>query len=210
MVPVWAEIRDEELIRQISEKGSREAGEALWQRHSERVSVYCRLRLRDAATAEDATSETFLRVFRYAASFDRGVSRPNGAALAWIFGIARNCCNDVNQRRREAPLTGAALAMASAAPAVDPFVRGRLLLGLQAICPAQAACLRLYAEGFSYSEIASRTDSSPGAVKSRIQNGVRMLRGWLVASAGSVSTGRSDLPARRPKWQAREWHRLLP
>ncbi len=53
--------------------------------------------LRNAADAEDALQETFLRAKRFG-------SRPTGSGLSWLYAIASNVCFDLMaKRRREQP-----------------------------------------------------------------------------------------------------------
>jgi RNA polymerase sigma-70 factor (ECF subfamily) len=68
---------------------------ALYRAHSVSVRSTCRAILRDAAAAEDATQETFLRVQRYLASAD-GMED----IAAWIHRIAFNyCLNEIRNRK---------------------------------------------------------------------------------------------------------------
>ena len=73
----------------------------LYRRHGPAIYARCRRILRDDAAAEDATQETFLRVFRHLekAPDDR-------EALTWIYRIATNQCLNVlrdAQRRTRDP-----------------------------------------------------------------------------------------------------------
>jgi RNA polymerase sigma-70 factor (ECF subfamily) len=59
------------------------------------IYVRCRRMLRDAAAAEDATQETFVRVYRH---LDEAPNRD--VALAWIHRIATNLClNEIRNRK---------------------------------------------------------------------------------------------------------------
>ena len=60
-----------------------------------RVYSYVAYRIGDGPEAEDVTSETFERAFRYRASYDSA----RGGPLAWLIGIARHCIDG----RRLAP-----------------------------------------------------------------------------------------------------------
>jgi RNA polymerase sigma-70 factor (ECF subfamily) len=60
------------------------------------IYARCRRMLDDAAAAEDATQETFLRVQRH-------LDRAPPEALAWIYRIATNyCLNELRDRSRRA------------------------------------------------------------------------------------------------------------
>ena len=59
------------------------------------IYARCRRLLGDAAAAEDATQETFMRVFKH---LDRAPDTE--AALGWIYRIATNyCLNEIRDRR---------------------------------------------------------------------------------------------------------------
>jgi DNA-directed RNA polymerase specialized sigma24 family protein len=63
-----------------------------------RVYAYVAYRLGAGPDAEDVTSETFERAFRYRDSFD-----PNrGDPVAWLIGIARRCIADAAMKRATA------------------------------------------------------------------------------------------------------------
>jgi RNA polymerase sigma-70 factor (ECF subfamily) len=64
------------------------------------IYARCRRLLADAAAAEDATQETFMRVQRH---IDKADARD---ALAWIYRIATNLClNEIRNRKRRAEPT---------------------------------------------------------------------------------------------------------
>jgi RNA polymerase sigma-70 factor, ECF subfamily len=67
------------------------------------VHARCRRILGDGTAAEDATQETFLRVFRH---LDKAPD--NQEAIAWIYRIATNyCLNELRNRRLRASPDGA-------------------------------------------------------------------------------------------------------
>jgi len=63
------------------------------------VYAYVAYRVGDGPDAEDVTSETFERAFRYRASFDARKGEP----IAWLVGIARHCVEDERAARRPEP-----------------------------------------------------------------------------------------------------------
>ena len=76
---------DEKLIARAG-RGDRRAASTLIARHSPRVLSLCRQLLKNRAAAEDATQETFLRLWEGAANW-----RPNGAKLeTWLYRVASN------------------------------------------------------------------------------------------------------------------------
>ncbi len=67
---------------------------ALYRAHGPVIYARCRRLLGDAGAAEDATQETFMRVYRH---LDRADSRE---ALGWIYRIATNyCLNEIRNRK---------------------------------------------------------------------------------------------------------------
>lgn len=66
-----------------------------------RVYSYVAYRIGEGPEAEDVTSETFERAFRYRASYDSA----RGGPLAWLIGIARRC---IDGRRLAPPRADAA------------------------------------------------------------------------------------------------------
>src|SRR5438105_4100094 len=63
------------------------------------VYAYVAYRIGDGPDAEDVTSETFERAFRYRQSFDPRRGEP----IVWLVGIARRCVEDARRARRPAP-----------------------------------------------------------------------------------------------------------
>jgi RNA polymerase sigma-70 factor, ECF subfamily len=72
---------------------------ALYRAYGPVIYARCRRLLGDGGAAEDATQETFMRVYRH---LDRADSRQ---ALAWIYRIATNyCLNELRDRKRRPAL----------------------------------------------------------------------------------------------------------
>jgi RNA polymerase sigma-70 factor (ECF subfamily) len=94
--------RDEELIRRIA-SGDRLSMQVLFSRHHVRVYRFILRLVRDAAAAEDLTSEVFLDVWRQADRF-----QGRSAAATWLLSIARFKALSALRRRSDAPLDEAA------------------------------------------------------------------------------------------------------
>jgi RNA polymerase sigma-70 factor, ECF subfamily len=60
------------------------------------VYAYVAYRIGGGPEAEDVTSETFERAFRYRSNYDSS----KGPPIAWLLGIARRCINDELAGRR--------------------------------------------------------------------------------------------------------------
>jgi len=170
-----AELPDEELARRAGHAGDNDCFAELFARHGRKVFCACRGFFSDTQAAEDATQETFLRAWRSLAAFQPG------DFPAWLRRIARNVCIDQWRRsRHETGVDPAALAQAPAPGRLDASCEAHLMAErvrqeMRRLPPEQRQCLELKLEGYSYEETAARTGWSPGAVKSHIQNGRRML-----------------------------------
>ena len=57
---------------------------------------YCRRRLGNDSEADDALQETFMRAYKYYASFD-----PSRDVRKWLFGIAHNVCVEIARTRKK-------------------------------------------------------------------------------------------------------------
>ena len=123
--------------------------EELWAHHHRRVHAYA-LRRTDAASAQDAVSETFLTAWR------RRDAVPAGDELPWLLGVARHVlANQARSRRRRDALArvlvDTARRHADAPDAVDHEVlhalaalgeqdrEALLLIGWDGLAPAEAA-----------------------------------------------------------------------
>jgi RNA polymerase sigma-70 factor (ECF subfamily) len=72
---------------------------ALYRAHGPVIYARCRRLLADDGAAEDATQETFMRVYRH---LDKADSRQ---ALSWIYRIATNyCLNEIRNRKHRPDL----------------------------------------------------------------------------------------------------------
>lgn len=90
---------DEALVRRAG-AGDRTAAGALVERHAKMIYAASYRMLGSKAAAEDAAQETFLRLWKNAASW-----KPQGAKFeTWLYRVAMNVCLDqLRRRRREAP-----------------------------------------------------------------------------------------------------------
>ena len=168
---------DEEIVRRFRETGDRECFAELFLRHRKRVYFACHGFFSNATAAEDATQETFLRVYRNPHGFEGGDVR------AWLMRIARNVCIDEwrkSQGRAETEITQREMGHLVDTVPIDVSFEAREMAErvrreMQSLTPEQCRCLELKIEGYSYDETAARTGLSVDAVKSHLQNGRRML-----------------------------------
>jgi RNA polymerase sigma-70 factor (ECF subfamily) len=102
---------DEDLVRQFQETGSSDCFAELFVRQRRGVFLACRGFFGDRTAAEDATQETFLRIYQKMSSFQ------GGNFFAWLLRIARNVCIDQWRKRRpEAEIESDTLSEVAASP----------------------------------------------------------------------------------------------
>lgn len=166
-------------------RGDRHALASIY-RHEGRYLLGVALRIvRERAQAEDVLHDAFLSIWQRAGSFDAA----RGAGRGWIYSVVRHAAlNAVRGQSRQVSVddeTVAAIddqaALASYRSRIDPYELGadlgKLELCLGRLEPARRDCIVLaYVEGCSHSEIAERTQTALGTVKSWIQRGMRVLK----------------------------------
>jgi RNA polymerase sigma-70 factor, ECF subfamily len=167
--------------------GDRDAFRLLYARYSAPLfSLAIRL-VGDVGDAEEMLQDTFVKIWRNAASYDSRRSRP----FTWAVTILRRTCIDHLRRRRRhlftTPLSAEAEAPAdlSTGETVRQQTEARedseRVLGALADVPAirrRALELALFSE-MTQSEIAQRLEQPVGTVKSWIRRGLLELRTTL-------------------------------
>ncbi len=135
----------------------------------------------DAALAQEAVQEAFLRVWSRARVFDAR----RGRARGWVLRIVRNATIDALRSRdalRRADVHAAPDDLRPAAPAPDELAIGSqqgasLQSALAGLPDQQRRLIEIsYFQGLSHSEIAAREQLPLGTVKTRIRDGVMQLR----------------------------------
>jgi RNA polymerase sigma-70 factor (ECF subfamily) len=161
--------------------------------HLDDVYTLARYLLGNAADAEDAAQEAFLRAFRHFDTFRDGDIRP------WLFAILRNVCRSI---RKPSPESFQATDDAQATEAAPLWVgeyenpEAELLRQHDAktIRELMAALPEVFREvivlreinDLSYRQIADIIGVPVGTVMSRLARGRAMLRqGWTAAHARS-------------------------
>ncbi len=176
---------DEDLLHAVALQDVR-ALEVLYDRHSRTVyNVVYRI-VKDGTVAEGLLQETFLQVWQKAGEF-----AGTGVGAAWIYRIASNKSLDQLRRDRARPqptakpieehfglaepprhesLTGVEAAVESG------YRRDHIRAALAQIPEEQRLCLELaYFEGLSQSQIAERTNTPLGTIKTRVRMGLHKL-----------------------------------
>ena len=144
--------------------------------------------LGDAAEAEDAAQETFLRAYSKLATY-----QPGRKFVNWLLSIASHHCIDILRRKGRAPqlsLDGPLPPqwLASDAPQPDQVAhkkqqRERVREVLDVLPPVyRAAVVLRYWYGLSYREIATTMDTTESAIKSRLHRARRMMAEELQAA----------------------------
>jgi len=140
-----------------------------------------------AADADDAAQETFLRVWRSAASF-----RAESAAMTWVLAIARRVCIDVMKRRAARPRPSLEVERADPEDHAATVALDDLVTRLEPDRRAAFVCTQLL--GLSYARTAEVCGCPIGTVRSRV---ARARADLLAATAGD--DGGLDTPGIQPR-----------
>jgi RNA polymerase sigma-70 factor (ECF subfamily) len=178
----------DEMLLQLVTRKNVGAYETLYDRHARPVySLLVRI-VRDAQVAEELLQEIFWQVWQKAGQYEG-----SGSAAAWLYRIARNRGLDQLRHRRARPQ-----ALQTELAALDRSLRDfeksaeryaeqslrrqQVLQALETIPEEQRYCIELaYFDGLSQREIADRTNTPLGTIKTRMRIGLekleRLLRG---------------------------------
>ena len=186
---------------------------SIMQTYQSAVYNLCYRMLGEAGEAEDAAQETFLRAYDQFARYD-----PARSLKTWLLAIAHHHCIDRLRQRRGPCLDvddeAIADGLAGGRPDDDPEVRAlqnererSIQALLVRLAPEDRALVVMrYWYGLSYVEMAEATNSSIGAVKSRLHRARGSLENMLAAkpgpdrqagarSAGTATPAKGGLPA---------------
>lgn len=160
--------------------------EALYRRYARDVYRFSLYLCGEHATAEDITSETFVRAWNASGEIRAATAK------AYLFAIARNCYREGLRRARPGSGGHAELDARVADPAAlpDAATAGRSELSrtmavLVELPEADRTVLLLRAqEEWSYEEIAQATGLSLAAVKVKIHRARLRLARWRAAQQG--------------------------
>ena len=173
-------MEDAALLQAVA-LGNQDAMATVFDRYSRIVYCIALRVLHDTSLAEDVMQEVLLQVWKRPQSFV--VQR--GSLSAWLSIVARNRAIDVLRKRAPMDPLGEM-------PLPDPHdmasetEQGWLLEKvrevLDSLPPDQQASLDLaYFQGLSHTEIAERTGSPLGTVKTRIRAGLMSIRKAMTA-----------------------------
>ena len=163
-----------ELLERFA-AGDQEAFESLFRQHQGDVYRWVMRIVRNHATAEDLTIETFWRAYRAHARFDP----KTGHCAGWLRRIATNAALDyLRTARREVPLEDRASETGKTESAAEHAeMRRKILAAINTLTPkVRVVVLLALIEEESYTEIAEALGISVNVVKVRVFRGVRALR----------------------------------
>jgi RNA polymerase sigma-70 factor (ECF subfamily) len=154
-------------------QGSMDAFETLFRQHQSSVYGWILRIVRNAATAEDLTVETFWRIYRAHARF-----QPSHGFEGWARRIATHAALDwLRTERMESELPADLPAPAASDPAVNAEIRRKTALAFGRL-PAKLriAAILAVVEEQPYKDVAEALGISIAAVKLRVFRALRLLR----------------------------------
>jgi len=164
-------ITDEELIKQIR-AGDEEAADILVKRYYADILRYCKRHIIDQNLAEDATQETFYRVFRSLMRY-----QDKERFRAWLYMIARNICIDENRKQKNTiPLELEDIGEES--NNIHQIENSDEIEQLLSVLPAEQreAILLYFEDELTYKEIGKILGIPARTVQSRVKNGIKAIK----------------------------------
>jgi RNA polymerase sigma-70 factor (ECF subfamily) len=176
-----AKTMDDAALLEAVAEGNQEAMAAVYDRYSRIVYCIALRVLREPSLAEDVMQEVLLQVWKRPQTF----VAQRGNLAAWLSVVARNRSIDVLRKRSpldplgDLPLPDPRdMALESEQSWLIDKVRGVLdTLPAEQQGPLELA----YFQGLSHTEIAERTGSPLGTVKTRIRAGLMSIRKAMTA-----------------------------
>jgi RNA polymerase sigma-70 factor (ECF subfamily) len=178
-----AEVSDEGLMGGV-QNGEAGALEALYRRHSGVLRVLIQRMLRNEAESEDLLQEVYLEVWRHAGNYSPQKGRP----LGWLVTLTRRRAIDRLRKRQSDARGEERLQKEAERVSVEGNGQGvsaevelaelRRFLGerlAQLPGPQRQAVELAYYRGLSQREIAVRTRTPLGTVKTRLELGLKKL-----------------------------------
>ncbi len=174
---------DPEIVAAVA-MGREAALESLYDRYHRQCFAFALRILGAESDAEEAVQETFVRVWRSAAQYDRA----RAGVGSWVLSITRNLCLDELRRRRrrvpELPSLEGALERPSADrtdEAAERKILGEQVRGaLQSLPSEQRSAIELvYFHGLTSQEVGQVLSVPAPTVRSRLRLGLLKLGGIL-------------------------------
>lgn len=164
------------MVRRIKQ-GEKQLFEVLAGKYYQEIYHFCFYKTGDAEGAYDCTQETFLHVIRFLDGYaERNQFR------AWIFGIARNVCNDYFRSRKHVTMETEALEGEQREEEGYRHVemRDSVQAALSRLPEMQkdVIILRFYYD-MKFKEIAAVVGAGIPTVKSRLKQGMEKMKQFL-------------------------------
>jgi len=190
---IYPDYSDEILLQSVIQKETG-AFEILYDRHASGVYNILIGMVHDESVAEELLQETFWQVWQKADQYN-----VKGAASAWLHRIARNKALDQLRRQKtRSPVLSNDIetyewAFRQHQPSAESefeqrWTRELVQQALDRIPNEQRLCLELaYFEGLSQQEIAEKTQTPLGTIKTRIRIGMEKVERLLLGSGYVLS-----------------------
>lgn len=169
--------RDKQVVLKV-QAGQTENFVVLYDNYLDKIYRFLFFRTNHQETAEDLTSQTFLKALDKIQSFDAN----KGTFQAWLFRIAHNLLIDhYRSPRKEVDIDNAVNVSSDSSPEkdVDALFTSLKARQLLATLPEQTQTLiilRVWDE-LSYTEIANIMDKSEASLKMQFSRAINSLRG---------------------------------
>ncbi len=160
------------------QSGNMAAFEALFRQYERLVFKNAYLMIGTREEAEDVLQEVFVSVWKSRHTFN-----PNrGKLTTWLHRITVNKCLERNRKKKLAPVSLEGLDLPGTQPSDEILVTrqeyDKLIEAMNSLDAKHRVVLVLrYFNDLSYEEIAQAVGIPLGTVKSRINNGLKLLRG---------------------------------
>lgn len=174
---------DEQLMLRLKNNGDRQAFNTLVERYRDRIVSYACRMTGNAELAQDAAQETFVRVFRSAATF-----HDDGRFSPWVYKIASNVCLSERARRAKDALNVDFETLEDTQDSgvvvedqvMATLTAERLSVGIGKLSNQHKTALVMHIyQGLTYEEIGEALGIPTGTVKSRLFYAIRKLRDVL-------------------------------
>lgn len=161
---------------------------ALYDRHATAIYSLALRIVRRVEDAEDVTQQVFTQAWRFSARYDRS----RGAVAAWLLMMARSRAIDYLRLRNPARDGISDEARIAAIPDPEPSVEyvvatreqvDQVRSAINALPDEQRVAVELaYYDGLTQAEIAARTSTPLGTVKTRVRTALQSLRATVAAA----------------------------
>lgn len=191
-----ADDADQDVLSRVA-NGQLDALEELYDRYRTMAYAIALRITSDAALAEDVVQDAFLGAWRNAGRYVAG----RGSVKTWLLSIVHHRAVDAIRRRRpttELPARDDTPPTALTIPDIWPEVAGKLDAqevqdALAALSDVQREALELaYFGGLTQQEIATRTGTPLGTVKSRMRLGLLAMRRSILGESAQLATEPGD------------------